>query len=91
MSDCHHGKSLKTEGKCPTVILANFQKQEENVRLSSWQIFKNGRKMSNCHSGKFSKMGGKSLAEITSEGGKTTRNKICWVGILLGESSLGSI
>ena len=40
---------------------------------------------------KFSKIGGKSLAEISSEGGKTTRNKICWVDILLGESSLGSI
>ena len=120
MSDCHPVKVSKTGGKCPTVILANFQKREEivrlsswqifkngwkisdcnpgkfsnweeNVRLSSWQIFKNGRKMSNCHSGKFSKMGGKSLAEITSEGGKTTRNKICWVDILLGESSLGSI
>ena len=91
MSDCHPGKFSKTGGKCPTVILANFQKWEENVQLSSWQIFKNGRKMSNCHSGKFSKMGGKSLAEITSEGGKTTRNKICWVDILLGESSLGSI
>ena len=39
----------------------------------------------------FSKIGGKSLAEISSEGGKTTRNKICWVDILLGESSLGSI
>jgi hypothetical protein len=120
MSDHHPGKFSKMGGKCPIVILANFQKQgekvrlsswqmfkngwkmsdcppvkfskwEENVRLSSWQIFKNGRKMSNCHSGKFSKMGGKSLAEITSEGGKTTRNKICWVDILLGESSLGSI
>ena len=76
ISDCNPGK---------------FSNWEENVRLSSWQIFKNGRKMSNCLSGKFSKMGGKSLAEITSEGGKTTRNKICWVGILLGESSLGSI
>ena len=41
--------------------------------------------MSDYHSGKFSKLGGKSLAEITSEGKKTTRNKICWVDILLGE------
>ena len=120
VSDRHPCKFSKMVGKCPTVILAKFEKRveivrlsswqiiknrwkmsdcnpgkfsnwEENVRLSSWQIFKNGRKMSNCHSGKFSKMGGKSLAEITSEGGKTTRNKICWVDILLGESSLGSI
>ena len=155
MSDCHPGKFSKMGGKCPTVILANFQKWEENVRPSSWQIFKNkknvrpsswqilkmggkcttvilanfqnGRKMSYCHPGKisktvfenlhkeenvqyaiwlffqqrwklsfshngnFSKIGGKYLAEITSEGGKTTWNKICWVDILLGESSLGSI
>ena len=91
MFDCHPGKFSKTGGKCLTLILANFQKWVENVRPTSFQIFKNGRKMSNCHSDKFSKMGGKSLAEITSEGGKTTRNKICWVGILLGESSLGSI
>ena len=153
MSDCHPGKFSKMGGKCPTVIPANFQKREENVQLSSWQIFKNGRKMSDCHPGKFSKtggkcvkvmlsifsktggncalvilvifqkylhkeenvqyaiwlffqqrwklsfshngnfskIGGKYLAEITSEGGKTTWNKICWVDILLGESSLGSI
>jgi hypothetical protein len=42
-------------------------------------------------SGYFSNKGGKSLTEITSEGGKTTWNKICWVDVLLGESSLGSI
>jgi hypothetical protein len=58
MSDWHPGKFSKTGGKSPTVILANFQKREENVRLSPWQIFKNGRKMSDCHPGKFSKMGG---------------------------------
>jgi hypothetical protein len=50
---------LKMGGRCPIVILANFQKREENVQLSLWQIFKNGRKMSDSHSGKFSKMGGK--------------------------------
>ena len=50
---------LKMGGRCPIVILANFQKREENVRLSSWQIFKNGRKMSDCHPGRFSKTGGK--------------------------------
>ena len=153
MSNCHPDRFPKMGGKCPTVILGNFQKREENVQLSSWQIFKNGRKVSDCHPGKFSKtggkcvkvmlsifsktggncalvilvifqkylhkeenvqyaiwlffqqrwklsfshngnfskIGGKSLAEISSEGGKTTRNKICWVDILLGESSLGSI
>ena len=70
MSDRHSGKFSKMGGKCPTAILANFQKWEENVQLSSWQIFKkweenvrtsswqifkNGRKMSNIHSGKLSK------------------------------------
>ena len=59
MSDGDTGKFSKTGGKCPTVILANFQKQEENVRWSFWQIFKNGRKMSNSYSGKCSKTGGK--------------------------------
>ena len=64
MSDCHPGKFSKMGGKCltvilsnisktggkyTTVILANFQKREENVQLSSWQIFKNGRKISVCH------------------------------------------
>ena len=138
MSNCHSGKFSKKGGKCPIVILSNFQKREESVRLSSWQIFKNRRKMcksyaeyffknrrklcfvilvifqkylhkeenvqyaiwlffhqrwklSFSHNGNFSKIGGKYLAEITSEGGKTTWNKICWVDILLGESSLGSI
>ena len=46
-------------GKCPTVILANFQKWEENVPPSFQQIFINGRKMSDGHSGNFSKTGGK--------------------------------
>ena len=44
MSHCHPCKFSKTGGKCPTVILANFQKREEIVRLSSWQIFKKGGK-----------------------------------------------
>ena len=64
MFDCHPVKFSKTGGKCPSVILANFLKQEENVRLSSWQIFKNGRKISVCHPGKFSKMGEKCLTVI---------------------------
>jgi hypothetical protein len=59
MSNSHSGKLSKMRGKCPIVILANFQKWEENVSYSFWQIFKNGMKMSNCHSGKFSKTGGK--------------------------------
>ena len=59
MSDCHPSKISKTGGKCLTVFLSNFQKQEGNVRLSSWQIFKNGRKMSDFHPVKFSKTGGK--------------------------------
>ena len=46
-------------GKCPTVILLNFQKREENVPPSFWQIFINVRKMSDGHSGNFSKTGGK--------------------------------
>merc|ERR1711940_462142 len=57
MSNGHYGKFSKTGGKCPMVILANFQKREENVPWSFWQIFKNGRKMSHGHFGKFSKMG----------------------------------
>jgi hypothetical protein len=32
MSDSHSGKFSKMGGKCPIVILANFQKWEENVR-----------------------------------------------------------
>ena len=59
MSDSHSGKFSETGGKCPTVILSNFQKQEENVQWSFWGMFKNGKKMSRGHSGKFSKMGGK--------------------------------
>jgi hypothetical protein len=59
MSDCHPGKFSKTGGKYLTVILANFQKREENVQLSSWQVFKNRRKMSDCHPCRFSKTGGK--------------------------------
>jgi hypothetical protein len=50
---------LKMGGKYPIVILANFHKWEENVRLSFWQFFKKGSKMSDSHSGKFSKTGGK--------------------------------
>jgi predicted transcriptional regulator len=59
MSDHHSGEFSKMGGKCPRLILANFQKWEENVRMSCWKIFKHGRKMSDCHPGKFSKMGGK--------------------------------
>ena len=59
MSHGHFGKFSKTGGKCPMVILANFQKREENVQWSFWQIFKNGRKMSDSHSGKLLKAGGK--------------------------------
>jgi hypothetical protein len=40
--------------------------------------------LSVSHNGNFSKIGGKSLAEITSEGGKTTWNKICWENQVLG-------
>jgi hypothetical protein len=43
MSDCHLGTFSKMGGNCLIVILENFQKREENVRPSSWQIFKNGR------------------------------------------------
>jgi predicted transcriptional regulator len=59
MSDGHFGNFSKTGGKCPTIILANFQNQEEFVCSSFWQIFKNGRKMFNSHSDNFSKIGGK--------------------------------
>ena len=84
----------KTGGNCALVILVIFQKylhKEENVQYAIWLFFQQRWKLSFSHNGNFSKIGGKYLAEITSEGGKTTRNKICWVGILLGESSLGSI
>ena len=74
MSDCHPGKFSKTWGKCPTVILANFQKWEENVRMSSWQIFKNGRKMSNSHHGKSSKKGGKCPTVILTDFQKREEN-----------------
>ena len=53
---------------------ANFQKWEENVQLSSWEIFKNGRKMSNCHPGKFSKTGGKCLTVILAKFQKWEEN-----------------
>ena len=66
MSIRHPDKFSKLGGKCPTVILAKFQKQEENVQLSSWQIFKNGRKVSDCHPGKFSKTGGKCVKVMLS-------------------------
>ena len=42
MSDCHPGKFSQMGGKCPTVILAKFEKRVENVQLSSRQIFKMG-------------------------------------------------
>ena len=61
MSNCHPGKFKKTGGKCPTFILANFEKQVENVQLSFWQFFTNGRKMSDCHHCTFSKTGVKCL------------------------------
>ena len=84
----------KTGGNCALVILVIFQKylhKEENVQYAIWLFFHQRWKLSFSHNGNFSKIGGKYLAEITSEGGKTTWNKICWVDILLGESSLGSI
>jgi len=31
MSESHSGKFCKTGGKCPSIILANSQKREENV------------------------------------------------------------
>ena len=74
MSDCHPGKFSKMGGKCPTVILANFQKREENVQLSSWQIFKNWRKVSDCHPGKFSKTGEKCVKVMLSIFSKTGGN-----------------
>jgi hypothetical protein len=64
MFNCHPGKFLKMGGKCPTVILANFQKWKENVPLSFWQIFKNGRKMSKQPSDNFFKRGGKCPYDI---------------------------
>ena len=42
MSDRPPGKFSQMGGKCPTVILAKFEKRVENVQLSSWQIFKMG-------------------------------------------------
>ena len=60
----------KIGGKCPTIILANFQKWEENVLLSSWQTFKNGWKISKRHSGEFLKMGGKCPTAIMANSQK---------------------
>ena len=74
MSDRHPGKFSKTGGKCPTVILANFQKREENIRLSSWQIFKNGRKMSDFYPGKSSIKGGKCPTVILTDFQKREEN-----------------
>ena len=85
---------FKKRWKLCFVILVMFQKylnKEENVQYAIWLFFQQRWKLSFSHNGNFSKIGGKYLAEITSEGGKTTWNKICWVDILLGESSLGSI
>jgi hypothetical protein len=48
-------------GKCPIVILANFQKWEENIWPSFYQIFNTGRKLSISHSVNFSNKGGKYL------------------------------
>ena len=59
MSNCHPGK---------------FSKWEESVRLSSWQIFKNGRKMFNCHPGKFQKTRGNCLAVILANFQKWEKN-----------------
>ena len=41
-------------GKYPTVIFTRFHKNEENVPLSLWQVLEKRRKMSYCHSDKFS-------------------------------------
>ena len=49
MFDSHPGKFSKTRGKC---LFANFQKLEEIVRSSVWQI---GRKMSPVISANFKK------------------------------------
>jgi hypothetical protein len=74
MCDYHPGKFCKTGGKCPSIILANFQKQEENVQLLNWQILNNGLKMSDYHPGKFSKMGGKCLLIILANCQKREEN-----------------
>ena len=77
----------KTGGNCALVILVIFQKylhKEENVQYAIWLFFQQRWKLSFSHNGNFSKTGGKYLAEITSEGGKTTWNKICWENQVLG-------
>ena len=76
------GKFSSTRGKCPLVIPTFFKNRRKMCKIYSDFFFKNRRKLCNRR---------KILTEITSEGGKTTWNKICWVDILLGESSLGSI
>jgi hypothetical protein len=58
MSDCHPGKFSKTGGKCPTFILSNFQKREENGQ----------------HPGKFSKTGGNCLTVILANFQKREEN-----------------
>ena len=64
----------KAGGNCAFVIFVIFQKfqhKEENIQHAFQQRWK----MSFSYNGNFSKIGGKSLDEITSEGGKTTWNK----------------
>ena len=71
MSHCHYDKFLQKGGKCPKLILTNFQKwrkmstsgltryqkKEENVHRLFLQVFTKRRKMSNGHSDIISQKG----------------------------------
>ena len=71
MSNGHSDKISQKGGKCPKVILTNFQKwrkmstsgltryqkKEENIHRLFLQVFNNRRKMSLGHSHKFSQKG----------------------------------
>ena len=49
----HFDKFSKKGGKCPTVILTNFHKEEENVPKTFSPILEKRRKMSYHHSDMF--------------------------------------
>ena len=56
MSNFHSYMFSQKVGKCPTIILTHFLKEEENGPLSFRNVFTKWRKMSPGYSDKFSKM-----------------------------------
>ena len=59
---------------CQYNDLTFFHKKEENVLPSFWQVFQKRRKMSHCHSDKFSKKGGKCPTVILTSFQKKKEN-----------------